>query len=134
MRIVYLAAALLMTAVPGACALNPGVLTSATVSRHDVLIAIDASNAVEDTATAAMSACLSTHSKAGICAPAVVARVHTALVAARGPRDQLNTFAQQHGDAQLGVTGLYDAVVATKDSLLAILVQYGAAAAPPKPA
>lgn len=127
MRMFPMLAAVAMMAALSAC--GPlGVLTSATVSRHDVLLAIDASNVVEDTATGAMSACLAAHGHTGICAPAVVDQVHTALVAMRVPRDQLNTFAQNHGDTQLGVTGLYDVVVAAKDSLLAVLQEYGAAA------
>ena len=111
-----------------ACASPLTALTSATVNRHDVLLTIMAANTVEDTATAAMAGCLATHSRTGICTPTVVAKLHTALVAMRVPRDQLNAFAQAHGDQRLGVTGLYDAVIASKDALLAILVQYGAAA------
>lgn len=117
-----------LVAMLAACASPLTALTSTTVSRHDVLLTIIAANTVEDTATAAMATCLNTHSRTGICAPAVVSKLHAALVAMRVPRDQLNAFAQAHGDAKLGVTGLYDAVIASKDSLLAILVQYGAAA------
>lgn len=124
-----LAAIGLMLAL-AACASPLTALTSATISRHDVLLAIDAANTVEDSATAAMASCLAIHGHTGVCAPAVVNSVHKDLVDMRAPRDQLNAFAQAHGDKQLGVTGLYDAVVAAKDALLGLLVDYGAAAAP----
>lgn len=117
-----------MLVVLAGCTSSLTALTSTTVNRHDVLVTIMAANTVQDAATAAMAGCLATHSRTGICTPAVVRKLHTALVAMRGPRDQLNAFAQAHGDQRLGVTGLYDAVVASKDALLAILVQYGAAA------
>jgi hypothetical protein len=123
-------AAFAMLSLAG-CATTSGVasLADKTVSRHDVLLAIDGANAAEDSATATMAGCLAAHSHAGICAVSVRDSVHKALVAMRTPRDQLNAFAQKHGDSKLGVGGLYDAVVASKDSLLAILAQYGAAPA-----
>lgn len=126
------AAAAMSLLLMGGCAVSPltealHAASAATVSRHDVNVLLTATNGLEDTATAVIDGCIAASSRSGICAPAVIDKVHGALVAMRTPRDQLNAFAQTHGDQQLGVVGLYDAVGAAKTSLTAILKQYGAA-------
>lgn len=101
--------------------------TGATVSRHDVNVALTAINGLEDAATAAINGCVAVKVTTGICAPGVIGGMHATMLAVRTPRDQLNAFAQAHGDAQLGVTGLYDAVTAASSSLKAVLTTFGAA-------
>jgi hypothetical protein len=103
------------------------VATSASVTRNQAITVAATIKTLQDVATTSINGCVAAKTFAGPCAPNVVEAVHKALVASRGPRDALLSFADQHAGKELGASGLYDAAVNAKDNLLSVLKQYGIA-------
>lgn len=101
------------------------VATSASITRNQAELVIQSTQTLQDLATSYMSGCVSEQSVTGLCKPEAIEAIHTALVATRQPRKNLVAFAQAHAGAQLGASGLYDALVAARDSLSSVLKQYG---------
>lgn len=101
------------------------VATSASITRNEALEAIQTTKTLQDLATSYMNTCVSTQSVTGLCKPEAVEAIHKALVATRQPRAALAAFANAHAGAELGASGLYDALIAAKSSLSAVLTQYG---------
>ncbi len=101
------------------------VATSASISRNQAITLANTVRTLQDLAAVQLNSCIAAKSYAGLCAPPAIEAVNKALVASRAPRDALLTFADQHTGAQLGASGLYDALVAAKDALVKAMQTYG---------
>lgn len=99
--------------------------TSASITRNQAITAATGERTIQDLAAVQINSCVATKSYSGICAPVAIEAVNKALVAARGPRESLLSFADQHAGAELGASGLYQALVAAKDQLVSVMQQYG---------
>ncbi len=101
--------------------------TSASITRNPALELTDATKIAQDIATATINTCVETKSYTGVCSPSAIEPIHKALVATRGPRDALLSFAFTHAGKELGASGLYDALVTVKQQLIDTLQLYGIA-------
>lgn len=101
------------------------VAPSASVTRNQVKLLVDGTKTLSDLATTYINGCVAAQSVTGACAPKAIDAIHNAITATIQPRKNLVAFAQAHAGAELGASGLYDALQTAKDSLASVLKQYG---------
>ena len=100
------------------------VATSAKVPRDDVVLARNAFNALQITATGILRVRTCDGTNGPICRPPTITKpIIDAITAGRKARNDLTTFLKTHPN-ELGPKGLYDALLAANSTLSAIIAQY----------
>lgn len=101
------------------------VLTETQISPTAAVVAANTFNATEATATNYLRLKRCTPVTGPICRDkAITAKIIPAVRSGRAARDDLLKFVRQH-PGQLGASGLYDALVASTNTLQAVYAQYG---------
>jgi len=122
MKRLFIIAALVMLAGCAQLKNAYDTVTGATVSPKLVIVAANAFNAVEATATNYISYCAPNPSPAG-CSDTAIKQMIPAVRSGRDARNALETFMKSHPDA-IGAQGLYDALVSATGTLNAIVAEY----------
>lgn len=101
------------------------ILTETQISPTAAVVAANAFNAMEATATNYLRLKRCTLATGPICRdPVVTTKIIPAVRSGRAARDALIRFVRQH-PGQLGASGLYDALVASTNTLQVVYAQYG---------
>jgi hypothetical protein len=97
-------------------------VTGAHVSPKLVIVAANAFNAVEATATNYITYCTPNPSPAG-CSDTAIKQMIPAVRSGRDARNALEAFLKTHPDA-IGAQGLYDALVSATGTLNSVISEY----------
>lgn len=133
-----LAIALLALSLGGCASLNTfkdkvetawSVVTQASVSPQAVIIAANAFDGLEATATNYLTLTRCNGTKAICRDPGATKKLIPVIRSGRTARDKLIQFLDEH-PGQLGDKGLYDALNAAIDGIKAVVVQYNIGATP----
>lgn len=124
-RLLLFAAAASLCALAGCANLKTAwsTITSATVSPKAVVVAANAFDAAEKTATNYISYCAPNPAPAGCDDKAIQSQLIPAIRSGRTARNSLEAFQKAH-PGELGDQGVYDALVSATSTISAIVANY----------